>query len=172
MRDLRADIDRILDETGNYILFIRLNNKIRCTCWNELYGTPFSNCPKCLGTGYLYQTERHLTRSIASSSATSPLPNALKSFEIGDINGSNKMFYLKDSVLPKSCDLIIECGFNEDVPVIDDYSFLYEISFAQPFRCTDGRIEYFRAACKNEPINATLKLTNITNKDYIAIDKR
>ena len=160
MIDLRQEFEDILENYGHYILLVRQNKKVPLP---KSYDTN-------LGLNYGYTIERHLCRSM-----TAGIPQTLPRMPVGSMPGeivvSSKMFYLKYDVKPQKDDLVIECAWDGEKPVIDEYTAIYKLNYPEPFRGDQGRIEYFRAACEQDPIEATLRLATIAGKDYIIIDR-
>lgn len=161
MSDLRVEFEKVLHKYGHYVLLVRQNKKV------PLPKSYTAN----LGLSYGYTIEKHLCRS-QTASIPETLPRMVKGQIAGEVSVSSKMFYLKHDVFPSRGDLIIECSWNGNRPIIDEYSGIYEINYPEPYRGLGGRIEYFRAACELDPIEATVRLQTIAGKDYIIVDRR
>lgn len=158
--DLRLEFDRTLEDYGHYILLIRQNKKLKIP----------KSYDNNLGLGYAYTIEKHICRS-----ETASIPETLPRMSRGEMPGAmaiaSRMFFLKHDVRPSKGDLIVETEWVEGKPLIDKYSGIYEINYPEPFRGSKGRIEYFRAACKLDPIEATLRLATIAGRDYIIVNR-
>jgi hypothetical protein len=160
MIDLRQEFENTLRDYGHYILLVRQNKKV-------VLPKSFDNN---LGLQYGYTIEKHLCRS-ATAGVPQTLPRLPQSLIPGDTAVPAKMFYLKWDVRPQKDDIIVEPSWEKGKPVIDEYTMLYQISYPEPFRGDEGRIEYFRVACQMDPIESTLRLQTIAGKDYIIIDR-
>ena len=160
MIDLRDKFDNVLEDYGHYVLLIRQNKKIKLP----------KSYDNNLGLEYGYTVERHMSRSMTAS-----IPETLPRMNTGMIAGemaiASKMFYFRYDVRPSEGDLVVETSWEDDRPIIDEYTAIYEINYPEPFRGDKGRIEYFRAACRLNPIEATLRLQMIAGKEYIVVDR-
>ncbi|MCW4013579.1 MAG: hypothetical protein NWF07_11395 [Candidatus Bathyarchaeota archaeon] len=170
--DIRKDFENVLDLYGHYVLLIRQNTKVRCRCWNESRQEANKKCPNCLGTGYHFTAEKHLCRSDVQA-IPETLPRISNSTQAGEFSVDSKMFYMKHTVRPSKGDLICEMEWDEnDKPVVDEYTSIFEVNYPQPYRGDKGRIEYFRVACMVDPIEASIRLANATGNGYVVIDER
>lgn len=160
MVDLRYEIDKIFDEYGSYALLLRNDKKVRCKCVNELSQAPKDTCQICLGTGYINKAERIRMRSKATSSSET-LPKVVNFTNVGNIGIALRQFYIDYTVRPKKQDLLILCDWDGVKPILDEYTEIYEITNAEPMRGDGGRIEYFIAVAKSDPINMELRFVNL-----------
>lgn len=152
MISINNNFDNVIEKYGNYILLVRHDKKVKCTCWNNQYQAPTKSCKKCLGTGYIFKAEKFKARSMGAA-IPETLPRALKDSELGEVIISSRMFYLSRNVEPDIQDYIIECEWDQfNRPVFGKYSGVYEINYAEPFRGDNGNVEFFRVACKYDPI--------------------
>lgn len=157
---MREEFDNILEDYGHYILLVRQNKKVELP----------KSYDASLGLGCAYTIEKHLCRSMTAS-IPETLPRMQQGRNAGEMAISSKMFYLRYDVRPSKGDLIVEPSWIDDQPVIDEYTAIYEINYPEPFRGDNGRIEYFRAACELNPVEATLRLKRIAGENYIIIDR-
>jgi hypothetical protein len=71
--DLRKELAAILKEFGRKVAVLHCDRRIRCPeCWDATYDEPLSDCPKCLGTGYLWTVKVHRSWSSPPSELTLP----------------------------------------------------------------------------------------------------
>lgn len=161
MTDLRLELDQLLQDYGHYILLIRQDKKVKIP----------KSYKNNLGLRYAYTIEKHICRS-----ETASVPETLPRINQGQLPGemaiASKMFYLKHDVRPQKGDLIVEIEWDKDKPIIDEYTSIYEINYPEPLRGDGGRIEYFRVACRLDPIESTLRLQKIAGKDYAFISDK
>lgn len=160
MIDMRQEFDNLLDDYGHYVLLIRQNKKVSIP-------KSFDNN---LGLDCAYTIERHLCRA-ETASIPETLPRMQQGASAGEMAIASKMFYLKYDVRPSKGDLIVEVSWEDDKPIIDEYTAIYEINYPEPFKGDGGRIEYFRAACELNPIEATVRLQKIAGKNYIVVGR-
>lgn len=162
MVDLRVEMDYMLENYGSDFLLIRNDKRYPCTCITQISASSNDRCPLCLGTGYWHSAEKIRGRTKATSSADT-LPKSVNYTQIGDVGVSLRHFYTNYLVRPKGKDLIVVCEWNGKIPVFDEYTEIYEVNYAEPMRGDNGRIEYFKAVAKSDPVNMKLKFNNIKN---------
>jgi DnaJ-class molecular chaperone len=163
MVDFRQAMHNILDEYGQYILLIRRNEYQTCKCVTAAAKAPRDDCPVCLGTGTVNKAERVLAR-VKATNSNDTLPKVTQSTPIGDVGVIFRQFYVDFRVRPRSDDLFVICDWKSDkpyVPIITQYTAIYEINYVEPLRGEKGRIEYFMSVTKSDPVNVDVKLHNI-----------
>lgn len=148
--DLRKELDNILSNFGYYVILQRTSRKIRCFCYDEKLQEAKSNCLACGGTGWIGRLEKHVTRKDEASDIIT-YPDKIKQTDIGKMASPSDVFYFKHYVHPQVGDYIFEVGWTNNKPT--NLLTVYRINHVQPVRGTGGRIEYYWAACKREPIN-------------------
>lgn len=161
MVDLRREFDDIIDEFGKPYLLIRADKKQRCKCVDTLYNSARDDCPICLGTGYISSVEKVTGRDVVAS-IPETLPRMITMGDPANIVVPSRRFYFRHDTNPKRQDLIISCAWNGNVPVIDAYTEVYEVNHSEPKRADSGRVEYFIVSTAMDPINADVKLFNVT----------
>lgn len=161
MVDLRRELASIIRDYGSDYLLIKINKKVKCKCVTEDYASARSDCPVCLGTGYLVNAVRVRGR-VAMASIPETLPRMISTTEPGKIAIPSKQFYLNHKAKPYRRDLIVVCEWQDGKPVFDEYTEIFEVNEIEPTRGDNGRIEYFIASAKGDPINARLKLASIS----------
>lgn len=167
--NIREELSQVLREYGRYVLLVRYDKRQRCKCWNHVYQSPDASCPICFGNGFVFVAEKLLTREIGKN-VPETLSRAIKSTDLGYLYIPSKMFYFEYDVRPNVRDLVIECEWNEfNRPVFDEYSQVNEINHVDPYRGTKGRIEYFRVACKHDPVKINRMKAYITSHGDSAV---
>lgn len=164
MVDLRKEFKEILNDFGTYYLLVRSDRVTRCECVDTLYNAAKDNCPICFGTGHINIVEKIGGRDIVAA-IPETISRAITQTGAGSISLPTRRFYLKHDVRPKRKDLLIVCTWENDKPVIDEYTEIYEVNHSEPKRANSGRIEYFIASCLNDPINADIKLYNMVQNE-------
>lgn len=172
MVDLRRELASIIEDYGSDYLLIKVEDRIKCSCVRELHGAPNPKCPICLGLGYLNKAVRVRGRSTFAS-IPETLPRMMNTATPGNIAVPSKQFYLNHKAEPFRKDLIVVCEWDGSKPVFDKYTEIFEINEVDPNRGDQGRIEYFIASAKGDPVNANIKLSNIKsnseNDFYITV---
>ena len=149
---------------GHWVLLRRMDLRQKCTCWNQKgigsqgnlidngkYNEPKLRCPVCHGEGWVYQDELHLMRRVLVAPAIG-LAAEKTITEIGFMAVNYIVFYMMHYVNPKKEDKIIEVALDDNgVPTSPvTQQEIYSVAVAEPYRDLNGRIEYWRAACKLE----------------------
>ena len=158
----------MIQQYGHPILLIKQNRTVKCHCYNELYRSSNTKCPDCFGLGYLYEINKQLCRS-QTAAIPETLPRTLGKQEIGIVAIPTRVFYLTHTALPQTGDYVVECAWEGEKPVIDEYTSAYEINYPDPQRGDNGRIEFFRVACARDPINADLRPKYMCNRYYLGL---
>lgn len=150
--DLRAEMINLTNETAYEVLLQRCSHKIRCSCYNNKYHEADARCPKCLGTGWLFQFEK---LSCFKQDLTANGDGNILFTSVGKaITGYSKFFFKwDDSVTQK--DYIWEVAFKNGKPV--RLINLYQIEEVSEQRGIDGRVEYKICIAKNEPFDKDFK---------------
>lgn len=145
--DLRKEHREIIKEYGHFVLLQRTDRKFRCSCWNESYREADSNCPKCLGTGFLYRIERHRVRRDHASQVMSR-PDLNQPTEIGNVHQPARIFWMSAEANPREGDVIYEVGWKGNKPT--HVIGAYEINDTEDKRADNGRIEYYYVATSDK----------------------
>lgn len=152
--EIKQQFHNFIIKYGRPVLIVRHKTQVKCKCHTTQYGAD-KNCPICLGNGYLFKAEKYLARD-KGAAIPETLPRAIKDTKLGDLSVPSRMFYFESDVRPDLKDYIVDCQWDKTgKPIFDEYSGIYEVNMAEPFRGDHGEIEYFRAACKYDPVNAT-----------------
>jgi len=159
--DLRQEFYNLIDgdvsspQRGHWILLRRMDTRQRCSCWlgdDTKYDEPNANCTICQGEGWVYAEELHNVRR----RIVTPPPGAAgmeSQAEFAIVTVPYVVYYFKYYVRPKEIDKIIEIDTDENTgkairPFVR--RDVYNITFSEPFRDQNGRIEYWRCAAKKE----------------------
>lgn len=163
--DIRQEFHNIMTLYGHPVLLIRNASKRRCECWDMAHGAIYQ-CPICQGTGFVFTAEKLMTREMTTA-IPETLARAIRDTDLGNLSVPSRMYYFEYNVEPDVEDYIMEPEWDDrGRPVFSKYSGLYQINHIDPFRGTSGRIEYFRAACKYDPVmvdNFKAYITKNTN---------
>lgn len=159
MVDLKFEFDNIIEKYGNTVLILHKQGSQRCNCVDLRTKSANAKCPVCLGTGYVNRVEKTKIRSVSKYS----LEN-FKFTEVGKTTITQSNMFFKSEIRPQKDDLVIQCEFVDDKPVIDEYSGIYLIDNVAPLRADNGDIVYFNASVEAQPINQQKKLKNFINR--------
>lgn len=105
--NLANEFKQILEDFGTDILLLRKENKLHCSCFNEVTQEASRDCPICLGLGWMYSAERHTVR-IETASSSPALTKLLVNQGIGDVIVADRKFYCLPTIKATEKDLIIE----------------------------------------------------------------
>jgi hypothetical protein len=152
--DIRSKFHDVVAKYGHPVLLVRVTSRKKCSCWDMQYG-PDKQCPICMGNGYTFTAEKFLVRDM-STTIPETLARAIRDTDLGSVSVPSRMYYFEHMAEPDIEDLIIDCSWDDrGRPVFDKYSSVYQVNSIYPYRGDNGRIEYFRAACKYDPISVT-----------------
>lgn len=152
--NLRQEIEKMIEETGHYVLLQRTSRKIRCSCWNEKNQEADPNCVYCLGKGWVSRIERHKVRRQTAVNVIS-LPNNIQQTPIGQLSTDTRLFFFKHDTMPKKGDIIMEVGWKGQRPT--HLIAAHEISHADDMREQRGRIEFFQVTTKEKSIATPIR---------------
>jgi len=168
--DARVEFAKLLKKYGHYVLLARQNKRVVCDCWDDTTKSADPRCEECLGTGHTYVMEKVRCRSQISN-IPYVLGKSLESTEAGVIASVSKVFYFKDFIEVGKRDMILECEWSEDTPVLGFYTELFEVNYAEPKRdIDDGRINHIEVHCAREPINVGIRVKELLGKFILALD--
>lgn len=155
--DLRKEFHDIMEEYGHYVLVYHASRKIRCRCWKEKFQESRSNCPYCMGTGWVGRIKRHKIRHDQASNIIS-LPNRILKGSIGRISTDTRTFYMYHDANVKEGDLIYEVGWIKNKPT--HVIRCFEVNYVDTLRGQGGRIEFLQVSVKEK--KNTLDVSKIT----------
>ena len=168
--DLRKEMKIMLEgnaewpRRGHWVVLRRMDQKQRCNCWNEIkpgpggliddkrkYDEPKLRCPICRGEGWIYHEETHLVRRRLVAPEIGLAAEKTLS-DVGFMSINYLVFYFQYYVNPGIQDVLIEVELDSQGNPVRPFNYKerYSIAVAEPFRDINGRIEYWRAACKLE----------------------
>lgn len=150
--DLRAEIDALLEEFGFYVLLVRTNQKVHCSCWDHIYHSAKPDCPYCAGTGFVTVIEKHKTMQSRHG-------GTLKMESDNIFVDDRVSFYFRYNVAPVTNDIVYVVGWVGETPsgVISAYTIDSSLSY----RGDNGRIEYYECVCENHPVNVSIRSVNM-----------
>jgi len=142
MINIRKQIKELFDTYAHNMVYIRRDERFRCTCYIERSGEPSPSCPKCFGTSYVVQIERQRTRRNLSSIPES-MSRANDVQQAGIITPTTYVYYLEHDVKPKANDYILEVIWDVNgVPRHVKEKHL--ISGVEPKYGYKGRVEFYQ----------------------------
>ena len=163
MIDLRDEMYELMEDFGHYGLLIRNDVFQTCKCVNTISKSPDDNCPICLGQGLINQVEKVLYRT-EGVGAPGIMSKYMSYTEIGNVSIVYRKFFFDFRVRPKKNDALIVTDWsddNPDVPILTDYSSVYNLDYVDPLRGDRGRIDFFMGLGKTDGVNQKIKLHNI-----------
>lgn len=155
MNKLERDFNGILEKYGHSILLLHSDKKTYCSCYDRLTGSVDRNCPYCFGMGTIPSIEKHLVRDIDSRPPES-LPYIANQQQFGEMAVAGRSYFFKNNVNLIEGDLIIEVDWQGDFPIYTGRG-IYKISHIDPARFENGKITYYKAYVKDQPIKKTIR---------------
>lgn len=176
MIDLRDEMYDIMQEFGQYGLLIRNDVIQTCSCVNTISKAPDDHCPICLGNGYINQVEKVFYRT-EGVAAPGIMSKYMSYTTAGDISMVYRRFYFDFRVRPSKNDLMIVTDWSEgnrNIPLLNEYSTVYNLDFVDPLKGDYGRIDFFMGLGKTDGVNQQIKLHNVqqnagANSYYITV---
>lgn len=110
--DHKKELDKIIDTYGRDILLIRQNNKLYCSCYDEVNREVRRDCPICLGLGFSFKAEKHRVTA-KDNSVSETLSRLVKDSHIGGATSGARTYYFKSEMEGRAKDLIIEVDWDE-----------------------------------------------------------
>jgi len=149
--DFRVEFEEFMKDYGYPVLLQRAGRKIRCRCWSEKHQEADSDCPICMGVGWVSRIERHTLRD---TSAVQPIARTgmAQMTEVGKMWVDAKTFYMRHDSHPKVGDYIYEVGWTS-AQRPSHLMHTYRINDAIAIRGDGGRIEYWAVSGKSETTN-------------------
>ena len=163
MIDLRDEMLQIIRDYGQDGLLIRNDIAQTCKCVSAITKAPDDSCPICLGEGVVSKVEKVRFRQ-ESVSSPGMMSKYLNYTSVGNIGAVFTGFFMEFKDRPKKHDSLVVCDWthsNANIPIINDYTYVYDIDFAEPLRADDGRIEFFFVLGKTDGVNQDIRLHNI-----------
>ena len=142
MLNIRERFREVLEEYGHTVVYIRADQRFRCSCYNERNGeAKLSGCTKCFGIGYKTTIEQVLTRRTPLS-----MPETLVAVRRGTSPGNlvvaGYTYYMEHTVIPKSGDMIYEVIWENGKPKRVKEKLL--ISAVDQKAGVNGRTEFYQ----------------------------
>lgn len=142
MIDVRQRISDLFDEYSHPVVYVRRDERFRCSCYVERSGEPSPDCPRCFGTGNVVQLEKIRTRRTISS-VPETLIGVNKLQEAGKVSPTAYVYYLEFDIEPKDNDYILEVEWDDNqLPTIIKEKHL--ISAVEPIYGYKGRTEFYQ----------------------------
>ena len=156
MINLKWEFDEIIREFGHPVILIRALKNKECNCVTRLNKSANPKCPICFGTGKINSSEIIKIRNVTKYSLIN-----YKFAEMGQTIASPNTIYISSEVRPCTNDLIVQCGFSNGKPIIDEYSQIYLLDNVAPLRAENGEIAYFTCTAESQPKDKNVRLINI-----------
>lgn len=162
MNNLEITFQKIMREYGHDVLVVHNDINEICSCYDPVTSSPSRNCPYCFGTGKVSQIKKYRTRYVdASVPESNVFLNTPQDY--GPISvGAKTYFFYKDKKL-KVGDLIVEVEWDSSKPLYNDDA-IYEISHIEKIRYLNGKVVYYRAYVKEQPINKEIRGIQIVSR--------
>lgn len=132
-------------------------NLISCDCVDETTHEPDldSPCSICGGEGFIWD-EEWITYYAAAIGSHEGFGRKDRPIEPGVERVPYKFFYFEYFVEPTNNDRVVELVRDTEGNLATPYrrSAIFPISYAEPFRSDNGRIEYWRVACSMKSVKS------------------
>lgn len=159
-------LEQVFQRHGFWVLLVRINKFIRCSCYNHESGSAQSDCPECFGQGWPYQEIKRCLVIEEVASVPETLPRIIRTHEVGPVGVAARHFFFLPSARPQPQDLIVLTEFDRyHRPVSRDMEF-YEIGHVTSYRVSSGRIVAWRVSAQADPVNVPLKSKAIRSKFF------
>jgi hypothetical protein len=146
MINIRKKIKDTLTKYGHHIVYIRRDERFRCTCYVERSGESEADCPLCFGTGFKVSPEKVLVRrTISSIPETLAGTNTVQ--QAGSLAAKAYTYYFEHDIKPKQSDIILEVIWdNNGIPrYIKEKMFVTSTVEQLGYK---GRIEFYQVYCR------------------------
>lgn len=154
--DLRKEIDNILSEFGYDVILLHNDKRIKCpSCWSTVNSEPLSDCPICLGTGYLYSISKRRARNSSLVISGNGASNVISSMIYNQTNGpANQRFDMDAFYFPHDTkiavnDYILRAVWKNGIPL--DITDVYCVVRYDMLKGLNGRVEYVYAMASLRP---------------------
>lgn len=124
------------------------DNKIKCTCYDEISTEGSPECNFCSGEGAFWD-EEWVTCYSTYVGADGGLANRDKGLKPGVINVTHKVFYFDHDVVVRYCDKIVEVKLDKDGKPVVPYKrdAIYKPQTIKENRSDYGRLEFTEVYC-------------------------
>lgn len=151
---LKETYNQIIDTYGHNILLIHSDQKVRCSCFNELTQEPDRNCKICMGLGWIPTVDKQIvyTKEITGG-ITSSTYNRATIGTIGGVYSDQKVYFFKENVKVDDTSQILEVEWADENHPYYANGGLYQVQHVSTLRFTNGLPVYKEAFVQDEPIN-------------------
>ena len=136
--NLRDESQKLVNEFGLNILYIRNCKFVRCKCFDDLNKTGNPDCPLCFGSGYFASIQK--IKVIESSNSPYSSDNSIKQTPIGVTDQKTEVYYIQQQYTPKERDYILKVTWDKKGNPVDIVKVL-EIINVYEMRGDNGRVE-------------------------------
>lgn len=165
MVSLRDEAIQIINDYGSRLLIIERDQMKRCNCVDSLTMAADKNCPICIGSGFVSRARE--TKARMKSMETSLTSTDSLKPSVGAFATISRYFYFRHDDLIKEEDYIIITDWENDQPQINNRSEICKVTYVDPIRGDNGRIEYLRVIAFSEPTNTKIRLNTIMNNSQV-----
>jgi hypothetical protein len=144
------------------VLVVRSENKLYCTCYNEVTQEASRTCPICFGIGWGLVAERHRTRSVSSNPAQE-LSRFLNVADIGEVSVKRKVYYFKPTMKAKQKDLVVEVSWDRlGRPKYEGKGIWQVDKVDDDYHLKDGQYIFKACQASEKPVRSTLRAIRIS----------
>lgn len=138
---IKQEFDTVINQYGHDVVYVKRDERFRCSCYSERSGGAKANCSKCFGTGFKISLKKIKTRR--NQAAIPETMSGATSLESGGIIRSvHYVYYIKSEVTPSHRDLILEVEWKDSkISKIIEKHF---VSSAQGKKGEDGLIQFYQ----------------------------
>lgn len=146
MINIRKKFKETLQKYGHHIVYIRRDERFRCSCYIERSGEATADCPLCFGTSFVVNVEKVLVRRTISS-IPETLAGANQLNQAGLVSPKAYTYYFEYDIKPKKSDLILEVIWDTNgVPRYIKEKML--VSAVDEQLGYKGRVEFSQVYCR------------------------
>lgn len=156
--NLREQFAGLNQSFGYDMLYVRNCKYVKCSCFNESYGSPNPECPLCFGSGYFASIEK--VHCIEKSPFRGKDNNKLTQSDIGSFDAGEIHIYAEFQTLPKNKDFLIKVTWDKHGRPVDVLR-VCEIQNAHEYRMDGGRCELCKLIAKERPDKLDLFKTQL-----------
>jgi hypothetical protein len=157
VRKVERAYNRVIDKYGKYIVYIRRDARIKCSCWNDNTQEADLRHELCFGTGRKIYIEKQLAILEVVDTTLDQLFQA-RPEPIGIMAYTGYVAFLKRNAWPSMLDKLyeVEWDVNKDRVInmgrVSRLADAYTVQQVTRVRCQDGEIIAHRCATHTEDV--------------------
>jgi hypothetical protein len=163
--------ENVLKQYGKYLVYIRRDTRIRCSCWSDNSREGDPRHPTCLGTGYKITIERYLGLVQVS------MPNTQQEYAsahtpIGVLTQSGTILFFPRETWPNTGDKVIEVEWDVSKSQVLNRGRVarlldsYALQNIDRISSVDGEIIAHKCATHSEDMQYTWLEDQLKSKDF------